>query len=969
MTKKAMFLLRIALVLFAFFLTGCTSELLSFVPAETAADQSLTAATRALPANVADGSILHAYMWTFNGIKNALPQISSAGYKAVQVSPVQKTKGTGQWYLLYQPCNFDIGNTQLGTYDEFVSLCSTANNYGIKIIVDAVLNHVADNGTSGQWDNAVDASLKNSSLYHNLGSIGNYQNRYEVTQKNLGNGPDLYTQHSDVQTIILNFLNKAVAAGAGGFRFDAAKHIETNSGEDAGQSWSGSFWTNILAGLNNAGNLYLYGEVLPDLGDNDEAYLNLYDITTHGYLWTLSDAFNNGNLTGIATINHYNHSVAADKALVYAENHDTYEHGESSGFSYWKRKAMYAILIARAGMTPLILDRPTDDIWSDSDIAALNNFRNEMVGLGEYLRFPSNPVLIIERGTKGVVIVNVGGGASSINSPTNLAVGSYSSKSTTAATFTSSGGNLTGTIPANSVIVLYQDGLPGVPSNVQAAAASSSSITVTWAASANANTYTVYRSSTSGGSYSSVGTTTGTSFTNTGLTANTTYYYKVSATNAAGSSAQSAYASATTLTTGGYTSPYTSMYLRGTMNAWGSNAMTLVANNTWEVSVDLLASTTYQYKYDAYANWASSTNWGDTNNDGVAAVGSGNISYTTAAAGSYKFRFVDNTLAYSVTAPNVSVPAVPTGVSASAASSSIINVSWSASTGATSYTVYRSATSGGTYSSVGTSTSTSFSNTGLAANTTYYYKVAASNSAGSSAQSAAVSATTLPSSTVTTTLRVHYDTGVGNNITIRGSVSPLSWTTGAAATWTIGNVWVWTTTGFASGASFEYKPLINDSRWSDGANYVGTGGATLDIYPTFNGNFYDIMDNIATNWSVSGGSGTYKWHQASGFAEVNNASTESQLTLIPALNKTGSTVTLAFKYKVTGLDSGEYLAVDVLKGSTWNQIAVLTGTAAWVNVSYDITAYGSTAMKLRFRAKMNEAGEVAGVDNVTVSVK
>ena len=87
-------------------------------------------------------------------------------------------------------------------------------------------------------------------------------------------------------------------------------------------------------------------------------------------------------------------------------------------------------------------------------------------------------------------------------------------------------------------------------------------------------------------------------------------------------------------------------------------------------------------------------------------------------------------------------PAAPTGLSASAASASQINLSWSASSGATSYTVLRSTTSGGPYSSLGTSSTTSFSNTGLACNTTYYYVVTASNGTCSSGNSAQAQATT-----------------------------------------------------------------------------------------------------------------------------------------------------------------------------------------------------------------------------------
>ena len=87
-------------------------------------------------------------------------------------------------------------------------------------------------------------------------------------------------------------------------------------------------------------------------------------------------------------------------------------------------------------------------------------------------------------------------------------------------------------------------------------------------------------------------------------------------------------------------------------------------------------------------------------------------------------------------------PAVPTGVSATAVSPTQINVSWSAVSGASSYPVLRSTTSGGPYASVGSSATTSFANTGLTCNTTYYYVVQSSNGLCSSANSAQVQATT-----------------------------------------------------------------------------------------------------------------------------------------------------------------------------------------------------------------------------------
>jgi hypothetical protein len=87
-------------------------------------------------------------------------------------------------------------------------------------------------------------------------------------------------------------------------------------------------------------------------------------------------------------------------------------------------------------------------------------------------------------------------------------------------------------------------------------------------------------------------------------------------------------------------------------------------------------------------------------------------------------------------------PAAPTGVTATAVSQTQVNVSWSAVAGATSYTVFRSTTSGGPYTSVGTSATTSFSNTGFACNTTYYYVVKASTGGCASGNSAQAQATT-----------------------------------------------------------------------------------------------------------------------------------------------------------------------------------------------------------------------------------
>src|SRR5439155_849018 len=90
--------------------------------------------------------------------------------------------------------------------------------------------------------------------------------------------------------------------------------------------------------------------------------------------------------------------------------------------------------------------------------------------------------------------------------------------------------------------------------------------------------------------------------------------------------------------------------------------------------------------------------------------------------------------------PDTTRPSAPTGLTASAVSSSQIKLSWAASSdnvGVSGYRVYR----GGTQ--IATTSAASFTNTGLSPSTTYTYAVAAFDAAGNlSAQSSPASATT-----------------------------------------------------------------------------------------------------------------------------------------------------------------------------------------------------------------------------------
>jgi Bacterial Ig domain/Immunoglobulin domain len=139
---------------------------------------------------------------------------------------------------------------------------------------------------------------------------------------------------------------------------------------------------------------------------------------------------------------------------------------------------------------------------------------------------------------------------------------------------------------------------------------------------------------------------------------------------------------------------------------------------------------------------------------GTAISGATSSSYTTPATTSSdngaQFTVVVSNTAGTMTSSPATLtvnsgtvpPSVPTGLTAGAASSSEIDLSWNASTGSVAgYKIFR----GG--NQIGTSTTTSFADTGLTASTTYSYTVSAFDASGNaSAQSAGASATTLASS-------------------------------------------------------------------------------------------------------------------------------------------------------------------------------------------------------------------------------
>lgn len=476
-----------SLVVASALLTSSFAAITSVNAAEVDSAQTASADST-LRDKVGDGVMLHAFNWSYNTIKENLPAIAAAGYTTVQTSPVQQPKDystsgdvTGQWWKLYQPISFHIAEQSwLGTKDDLKSLCDEADKYGIKIICDIVSNHIANadearpDSVSNQVKKYEPEFYKKRRTYtRTYKGDANDSSVQAVVQGHVSKCPDLVTNDTAVQTYIINLLKECIDCGVDGFRFDAAKHIET---EDDGE-YASDYWKNITTSASSyytqktGDDLYIYGEILNNCGADRSyssytKYINVTDNRTgDAVLYNVTKG-----KASTATNAKYKSGVAASNAVLWAESHDTYEgNSGSSGFSNTADISdenvvkAWAIVASRKDSTALFFARPgtalmggvsTDTTYKSTAVSEINKFHNLFVGQSEKLG-SSGDIAYVARGTSGIVLSNCKGTNASVSiSGTGLADGKYTD-TVSGAEFTVANGVLTGSIGKTGVAVVY----------------------------------------------------------------------------------------------------------------------------------------------------------------------------------------------------------------------------------------------------------------------------------------------------------------------------------------------------------------------------------------------------------------------------------------------------------------------------------------------------------------------------------
>lgn len=442
------------------FTTMATSTSVTEVSASS--EFAPTGASYNLAKKVEDGNILHCFNWTLSQIREELPNIAAAGFTSVQTSPLQGHDGYGAWYWLYQPTGFSIGN-ELGSYNDLKNLCSEADNYGIKIIVDVVANHLAGSN-DGSWAGSIESGWRNGDYFHNQGACYDWDNRYDVTHKNIGM-PDLNSEHEQVQNWIAETIVALKNAGVDGIRWDAAKHIGLPS-EGCG------FWSK-MAGID----IFNYGEILDNpagsSGDDYNSslmqeYANYIGVTDSSYSGHVTGCVRDGRADGQTGV-WVNRGVSAKRLVYWGESHDTYcNNGWTNSLSEGIIDRAYAVLGSRANSQALYLSRPYeknhDSIsigvkgsthFTTKEVTAVNHFHNAMVGTGEYFTTDNNCFVICRGG--GAVIVSPNGSNFDItvtNGGGMVPSGTYTDE-VSGSTWTVTGSSMSGHIGSSGIAVIY----------------------------------------------------------------------------------------------------------------------------------------------------------------------------------------------------------------------------------------------------------------------------------------------------------------------------------------------------------------------------------------------------------------------------------------------------------------------------------------------------------------------------------
>ncbi|PZS13936.1 MAG: alpha-amylase [Pseudonocardiales bacterium] len=299
--------------------------------------------------------IANLWEWNWNSVaRECTAVLGPKGYGGVQVAPPQDSLSRSgpspvhPWWEVYQPVSYHL-TSRMGTEAQFKTMVSTCRHAGVKVYVDAVINHMTGQGDVSyggvHYTKYSYAGLYSPANFHKYptdcpvppgpgsqnGEIKDFNNYRQVTTCELVSLSDLRTETTYVRDTIAAYLNKLIGYGVSGFRVDAAKHIPV---EDLAA---------IEARLHrtvDGTRPYVALEVFPGGPGklSPFAFQGQGSLLGFDYAYQIHDAFKSytdppgGSITDLEVFGTQSGLLPSNKELVFVENHDTERNGSTLSY-------------------------------------------------------------------------------------------------------------------------------------------------------------------------------------------------------------------------------------------------------------------------------------------------------------------------------------------------------------------------------------------------------------------------------------------------------------------------------------------------------------------------------------------------------------------------------------------------------------------------------------------------------------
>ncbi|MGW3247077.1 carbohydrate-binding module family 20 domain-containing protein [Streptomyces sp. NPDC001070] len=416
------------------------------------------------------------FEWKFASVaKECTNTLGPAGYGYVEVSPPQEHVQGAQWWTSYQPVSYRIAG-RLGDSTAFRNMVDTCHAAGVKVIADAVINHMSSGSGTGTGGTSYTkynypGYYQDQDFHSCRSNITDYTNRDNVQNCELVGLADLNTGSDYVRSTIAAYMNNLISLGVDGFRVDAAKHMAAAdlSAIKAKLSNPSVFWAQEV--IYGSGEAVQPGEYT-GTGDVD-AFQGAYDLKRIFTSEKLAYLNNWGASWGAGYL-------ASGNSRTFVDNWDTERNGSTLNY---KAGATYTL----ANVYMLAWPYGSPNVYSgyefsDNDagppnggtvnacysdgwkcqhawpqIAGMVGFRNAVAGTAVTNWWSNgNNAIAFGRGSKGYVAINHESGSLTQTFITSLPAGTYCDVQHSGATYTvGADGRFTATIGANDAVALY----------------------------------------------------------------------------------------------------------------------------------------------------------------------------------------------------------------------------------------------------------------------------------------------------------------------------------------------------------------------------------------------------------------------------------------------------------------------------------------------------------------------------------